>query len=133
VVDYRILLVEAARPTLTASSGPWEHFSFKYFSFLWLFMIAVTYTVPVADLSSFASHCAFWLTTGCCGRVETCFPVYGVEGWGLVWGDGLCRVAERRNSVVISWWLFTCSKCLWRCKRSKIIGTFCVCVTCWRR
>lgn len=80
VVDYRILLVEAARPTLTASSGPWEHFSFKYFSFLWLFMIAVTYTVPVADLSSFASHCAFWLTTGCCGRVETCFPVYGVEG-----------------------------------------------------
>lgn len=41
--------------SLIASSGSWKHFwphtFFKDFSFVWLFMVAVTCTDPACDLS----------------------------------------------------------------------------------
>jgi hypothetical protein len=79
----QLVAVEAACPSLIASSVSWKYFdpihSLKILvscGYLWLLCRVVALRVTC----HYPVHCDVWLTTGCCGRVKTCFAVYRIEG-----------------------------------------------------
>ena len=56
-------------------------------------MVVLTFTAPACDCRS-TSRYGVWLTTGCCGRVKTCYPLFRVQ----VWRDGSCFLVGRKDS-----------------------------------